>query len=64
MVGNTPGHPRDGAAIDDVRLCNPHARRNQGRANYSMQFKQYEETPRSVSEEIIAKNNGKDPDKK
>ncbi len=27
----------------------------QGRANYSMQFKQYEEAPRSVSEEIIAK---------
>jgi elongation factor G len=36
----------------------------QGRANYSMQFKQYEEAPRSVSEEIINKNNGKDPDKK
>jgi elongation factor G len=32
----------------------------QGRANYSMQFKQYEETPRSVSEEIIAKVQGKD----
>ncbi len=27
----------------------------QGRANYSMQFKQYEEAPRSVSEEVIAK---------
>jgi elongation factor G len=32
----------------------------QGRANYSMQFKQYEEAPRSVSEEIIAKVHGKD----
>ena len=32
----------------------------QGRANYSMQFKQYEEAPRSVSEEIIAKIQGKD----
>ena len=32
----------------------------QGRANYSMQFKQYEEAPRSVSEEIIAKQTGKD----
>ena len=32
----------------------------QGRANYSMQFKQYEEAPRSVSEEIIAKSLGKD----
>jgi elongation factor G len=32
----------------------------QGRANYSMQFKQYEEAPRSVSEEIIAKVQGKE----
>ncbi len=32
----------------------------QGRANYSMEFKQYEEAPRSVSEEIIAKVQGKD----
>ena len=32
----------------------------QGRANYSMQFKQYEEAPRSVSEEIIAKTQGKE----
>jgi len=32
----------------------------QGRANYSMQFKQYEEAPRSVSEEIVAKVQGKD----
>jgi elongation factor G len=32
----------------------------QGRANYSMQFKQYEEAPRSVSEEIIAKQTGKE----
>ncbi len=31
----------------------------QGRANYSMEFKQYEEAPRSVSEEIIAKSQGK-----
>jgi elongation factor G len=31
----------------------------QGRANYSMQFKQYEEAPRSVSEEIIGRNQGK-----
>ncbi len=30
----------------------------QGRANYSMQFKQYEETPRSVSDEIINRNGG------
>src|SRR3981189_924408 len=32
----------------------------QGRANYSMQFKQYEEAPRSASEEIIAKGQGKE----
>ena len=32
----------------------------QGRANYSMQFKQYEEAPRSVSEEIIAKVQGRE----
>ena len=30
----------------------------QGRANYSMQFKQYEEAPRSVAEEIIAQGAG------
>ena len=35
----------------------------QGRANYTMQFKQYEEAPRSVSEEIIGRNNGNDKDK-
>jgi elongation factor G len=32
----------------------------QGRANFTMEFKQYEEAPRSVSEEIIAKVQGKD----
>ena len=32
----------------------------QGRANYTMQFKQYEEAPRSVSEEIIAKVQGRE----
>src|ERR1700744_1408065 len=36
----------------------------QGRANYSMQFKQYEEAPRSVSEEIIAKVQGKEANAK
>ena len=30
----------------------------QGRANFSMEFKQYEEAPRSVSEEVIAKVQG------
>ena len=30
----------------------------QGRANYSMQFSQYEEAPSSVSEEITAKSAG------
>jgi elongation factor G len=36
----------------------------QGRANFTMEFKQYEEAPRSVSEEIINKNNGPDKDKR
>ena len=35
----------------------------QGRANFSMEFKQYEEAPRAVSEEIIAKAQGKDKDR-
>src|ERR1700685_4503106 len=33
----------------------------QGRANYSMHFNRYEEAPRSVSEEIIGRNQGKKP---
>jgi len=32
----------------------------QGRANYTMQFKQYEEAPRAVSEEIIARVQGRE----
>ncbi len=32
----------------------------QGRGNFSMEFKQYEETPRNVSEEIIAKTQGRE----
>jgi elongation factor G len=32
----------------------------QGRANFSMEFKQYEEAPRSVADEVIAKVQGKD----
>ena len=32
----------------------------QGRANFSMEFKQYEEAPKSVSEEIIARVQGKE----
>jgi elongation factor G len=31
----------------------------QGRAEYSMHFARYEEAPRSVAEEIIAKTQGK-----
>ena len=31
----------------------------QGRATYTMQFARYEEAPRSVSEEIIGRNQGK-----
>jgi elongation factor G len=33
----------------------------QGRATYSMHFSRYEEAPRSVAEEIIAKTQGKAP---
>ena len=33
--------------------------RTQGRATYSMHFARYEEVPRSVSEEIIARVQGK-----
>jgi elongation factor G len=36
---------------------------SQGRATYTMQFSHYEETPRMVAEEIIAKNSGKAADK-
>jgi elongation factor G len=36
---------------------------SQGRATYTMQFSHYEETPRMVAEEIIAKNSGKGADK-
>ena len=61
MVGGHAGHQGHGAAVARCsvtpRTC---AASTQGRANYSMQFKQYEEAPRSVSEEIIAKVQGKD----
>jgi elongation factor G len=30
----------------------------QGRATYTMQFARYEEVPRNLAEEIIAKNRG------
>jgi elongation factor G len=33
--------------------------RTQGRATFSMHFKRYEEAPRSVAEEIIARVQGK-----
>jgi elongation factor G len=32
--------------------------KTQGRANYSMQFKQYEEVPKRIAEEIVKKNTG------
>jgi len=37
---------------------------SQGRATYTMQFGHYEETPKTVSEEIIAKYTGKQADGK
>jgi elongation factor G len=33
----------------------------QGRATFSMHFSRYEEAPRSVAEEIVAKVQGKSP---
>jgi len=36
---------------------------SQGRATFTMQFSHYEEAPRSVSDEIIAKSTGKDVEK-
>ena len=61
MVGGHAGDQGHGAAVARCsvmrRTC---VSSTQGRANYSMQFKQYEEAPRSVSEEIIAKVQGKD----
>jgi elongation factor G len=30
----------------------------QGRANYSMQFSRYEEVPRNIAEEVVAKARG------
>ena len=33
--------------------------RTQGRATYTMHFEKYEEAPRNVAEEVIAKSSGK-----
>jgi elongation factor G len=58
MVGNTQAI-RASVPLSTMFGYATHMRgATQGRANYSMQFKQYEETPRSVSEEIIAKLQG------
>jgi elongation factor G len=60
MVGNTQAI-RASVPLSTMFGYATHMRgATQGRANYSMQFKQYEEAPRSVSEEIIAKVQGKD----
>ena len=60
MVGNTQAI-RASVPLSTMFGYATHMRgATQGRANYSMQFKQYEEAPRSVSEEIIAKLQGKD----
>jgi elongation factor G len=37
--------------------------RTQGRATYTMHFDHYEEVPRNIAEEIIAKAQGKDGEK-
>jgi elongation factor G len=58
MVGNTQAI-RASVPLSTMFGYATHMRgATQGRANYSMQFKQYEETPRSVSEEIITKLQG------
>ncbi|HEY5331677.1 MAG TPA: elongation factor G [Acidobacteriaceae bacterium] len=63
MVGNTQAI-RASVPLSTMFGYATHMRgATQGRANYSMQFKQYEEAPRSVSEEIIAKVQGKDKDR-
>ena len=60
MVGNTQAI-RASVPLSTMFGYATHMRgATQGRANYSMQFKQYEEAPRSVSEEIIAKVQGKE----
>jgi elongation factor G len=60
MVGNTQAI-RASVPLSTMFGYATHMRgATQGRANYSMQFKQYEEAPRSVSDEIIAKVQGKD----
>jgi elongation factor G len=53
--GGPPGHHGPGAAVGDVRLFDEPALDDAGRGNYTMQFAAYEEVPKSVSEEIIAK---------
>jgi elongation factor G len=35
--------------------------KTQGRANYTMEFAHYQQVPRSIQEEIVAKNTGKGP---
>ena len=61
MVGNTRRQFAPVCHLSTMFGYATHMRgATQGRANYSMQFKQYEEAPRSVSEEIIAKVQGKE----
>ena len=36
---------------------------SQGRASYTMQFSHYEQVPKSVAEEVVAKNTGKTTEK-
>ena len=61
MVGGVQAIKATVPLCEHVRLCDGDAwQSTQGRANFSMEFKQYEEAPRSVSEEIIAKVQGKE----
>ena len=54
------GDQGDRAAVRDVRLRDEHAFEDAGSRDFSMHFARYEEAPRSVAEEIIAKVQGKD----
>jgi elongation factor G len=59
MVGNTQAIRATVPLSEMFGYATQMRSSTQGRANYSMQFKQYEEAPRSVSEEVIARVQGK-----
>ena len=52
-------HQRPGAAVGDVRYATDLRSRTQGRATYSMHFDRYEPAPQNVSEEVVARIQGR-----